>query len=126
MRSPLRVLTLVVGAFFVLQGLGWLANPASAAAGLAMPLLDGLARSTQVGDFAAFFLAIGATTLVGTRPGHAQLLLVPAGILGAAAVARILAWALHSAGFASVFIGVEVIAGAFLTFASQRLGAVRS
>lgn len=126
MRSPLRILTLVVGAFFVLQGLAWLANPASAAAGLAMPLLDGLARSTQVGDFAAFFLAIGATTLVGTRPGRAQLLLVPAGILGTAAVARALAWALHGAGFASVFIGVEVVAGAFLAFASQRLGAVRS
>ena len=126
MRSPLRILTLLVGAFFALQGLGWLANPASAAAGLAMPLLDGLARSTQLGDFAAFFLAIGATTLLGARPGHAQLLLVPAGILGAAAAAGTLAWAAHDAGFASVFIGLEVFAGAFLAFASRRLDAKRA
>jgi hypothetical protein len=124
-RSPLRILTLLVGAFFAVQGVGWLANPSGAAQGLAMPLLDGLGRSTQVGDFAAFFLAIGATTLFGARAGHAKLLLVPAGILGAAAAGRSIAWAAHGADFATVFISVEVAAAAFLAFASTRLDAPR-
>jgi hypothetical protein len=114
MRSPLRILTLLVGGFFALQGVGWLASPARAAAALAMPLLDGLGRSTQVGDFAAFFLA---------RPGRAPLLLVPAGILAAAAVSRTIAWAAHGAGFATAAITVELICAAFLAFASHRLDA---
>lgn len=123
MRSPLRIVAVLVGAFFALQGLNWLAQPAAAAAGLALPLLDGLARSTEIGDFAAFFLAIGAVTIVGTRPGRARLLLVPAATLGAAALSRTIAWAAHGASFAPAFVGVEVAASAFLAFASQRLDA---
>ncbi len=121
--SPLRILTALVGAFFALQGVNWLANPAAAAAGLAMPLLDGLARSTQIGDLAAFFFAIGVTAIVGSRPGRSALLLVPAGILFAAAACRAIAFAAHGAELATTFIGVEVVAGAFLAFASTRLDA---
>ena len=47
MRSPLRIVTLLLGVFFALQGLTWIFDPARAAAGLAMPLLDGLGRSTR-------------------------------------------------------------------------------
>ena len=123
MRSALRIVTLLIGAFFTLQGLTWILAPARAAEGLAMPLLDGLARSTQVGDFAAFFLAIGGTALLGSRPGHARLLLVPAGVLGSAALMRTLAWLLHDAAFAGTFIGVEVLCGALLRLAARRLDA---
>ena len=124
MRSPLRILTLLVGAFFLVQGLGWLASPAGAAQGLAMPLLEGSGRSTQIGDFAAFFLGIGATTLAGARPGSARLLLVPAGVLAAAAVGRTLAWAAHGADFTAAFVGVELACAAFLALAARRLDAV--
>ncbi len=123
MRSPLRIVTMLLGAFFALQGVSWIFDPARAAEGLGMPLLDGLARSTQVGDFAAFFLAIGVTTLVGSRPGRARLLLVPAGVLGGAALLRTLAWLLHGAAFAGVFIGVELVSAALLLFAARRLDA---
>lgn len=44
-------------------------------------------------------------------------------MLGAAAVARTIAWAAHDAGFATVFIGVEVVAGGFFAFAATRLDA---
>jgi len=123
MGSPLRIVTVLLGAFYALQGLTWIFAPARAAEGLGMPLLDGLARSTQVGDFAAFFLAIGSTALLGSRPGRARLLLVPAGVLLGAALLRTLAWALHGAAFASVFIGVEVVTGALLLLAARRLDA---
>lgn len=123
MRSRLRIATTVLGALFTLQGLGWLVNPALAATGLGMPLLDGLGRSTQIGDFAVFFLTIGVTTLLGSRPGRTRWLLVPGCMLGGAAVARTLAWSLHGADFAALFIVIEVAAAALLFTASQRLDA---
>jgi hypothetical protein len=86
-----------------------------------MPLLDGLARSTQVGDLSAFFLVAGGTMLIGSRPGRARLLYVPAGLVGGAAVTRTLAWALHGAAFATLFITVEVVVGAILLKAASAL-----
>lgn len=121
MRIVLRLAVLLVGAGFVLQGLTWVADPARAAASLGMPLLDGLGRSTQTGDFASFFLTAGATMLLGCRPGHARLLYVPAGLIGGAAISRTLAWALHGAAFAGLFIVAEVVIGALLLAAARLL-----
>lgn len=119
MRSGLRIVTMLMGAVFTLQGVGWLIAPQRAAARLGMPVLDGVARSTQFGDFAAFFLALGVSVLVGARPGQARQLYFPAGILACAASCRIVAWAVHGADFATTFILVEAVAGALL-FASAR------
>jgi len=124
-RSPLRIATTVLGVFFALQGLLWIADPVRAAAGLGMPLLDGLARSTQIGDFGAFFLTIGATMVVGAGPGRARLLFVPAGMLGAAAVVRTLAWGLHDSTFAGAFIAIEVAVAALLLVVARRHDAQR-
>lgn len=121
MRSRVHVVTTLLGAFFVLQGLAWLVDPTRAAAGLGMPLLDGLARSTQVGDLSAFFLVAGATMLIGSRPGRARLLYVPAALIGGAAVTRTLAWALHGADFAALFITIEVVIGCVLLRAASAL-----
>lgn len=114
MSRALRIAVLLAGAAFTLQGLGWIMDPTRAADGLGMPLLDGLGRSTQIGDFAAFFLIAGITMLLGSRPGRERLLLVPAGLLATAAVGRTLAWALHGAAFAWLFIGVEVLVATLL------------
>ncbi len=83
-----------------------------------MPLLDGVGRSTQVGDFAAFFLTAGVTILLGCRPGRERLLFVPAGLLTAAAVGRTLAWALHGAAFAWWFIAIELVVATLLLAAA--------
>ena len=123
MGSRTRIATSVLGVLFALQGVHWIIDPARAAEGLGMPLLDGLARSTQVGDFAAFFLTLGATIVIGARPGFARLLLVPAGMLVVAASMRTLAWALHDAAFATAFIAIEIAASALLLAASRRLDA---
>jgi len=120
MRSALRIVISLMGAAFTLQGVGWLVVPDRAAAGLGMPLLDGLARSTQVGDFAAFFLALGLSILAGVRPGHARVLYFPAGLLGGAAVSRTVAWATHGAAFAATFIMVETVACLLLLASAQR------
>jgi hypothetical protein len=110
MRSGLRIVTVLMGVGFALQGVGWLVAPDRAAAGLGMPVLDGLARSTQFGDFAAFFLMLGLSILAGIRPGHARVLYFPAGLLGSAALCRTVAWAVHGAAFATTFILVEIVA----------------
>jgi len=123
MRSVLRIATMLLGAFFALQGLVWIADPGRAAAGLGMSLQDGLGRSTQIGDLTALFLTAGATILVGSRPGRARLLYVPIGLFGVAAVARTVAWILHGAAFAGTFIAVELTAAAFLLVAARRLDA---
>jgi hypothetical protein len=114
MRRSSRLITTLLGVGFTFQGLGWLAAPERAAAGLGMALLDGVGRSTQIGDFAAFFLTAGVTMLAGLRPGRARLLLVPAGLLASAAVGRTIAWAVHDAAFATAFVAVEVGAAALL------------
>ena len=119
MRPALRIVIILMGAAFTLQGVGWLVVPERAAAGLGMPLFDGLARSTQIGDFAAFFLTLGLSILAGTRPDHARLHYLPAGLLGGAAVCRIIAWAVHGAAFATTFIVVEIVAS-LLLLASAR------
>jgi hypothetical protein len=121
MRSPLRIVTLLIGAVFTLQGVAWLVVPDRAAAGLGMPVLDGLARSTQFGDFAAFFLTLGISILVAIALGRARLLYFPAGLLGSAAFGRTVAWAVHGASFATTFILVEIAATVLLVVAARRL-----
>ncbi|MEO6029599.1 MAG: hypothetical protein ABIR79_22260, partial [Candidatus Binatia bacterium] len=85
-EERLRTIVTILGAFFALQGVAWLIDPARVAAGLGMPLLDGLGRSTQVGDLASFFLVAGVTMMIGSRHGRAGLLYVPAGLIGGAAI----------------------------------------
>ncbi len=121
MNTALRIVVTLLGLVFSIQGLGWLIDPASAANALGMPLLEGLARSTQVGDFAAFFLVGGLTTLLGSLPGRARALYFPAALIGAAAVTRTLAWALHEADFAALFILVELTTAVLLLTAARRL-----
>lgn len=121
--NRLRMIVTLLGAFFALQGLGFLVAPQRAVESLGMPLLDGVARSTQLGDFAAFFLVAGLGILYGSRPGNARALLFPAALIGGAAVTRTLAWLLQGADFAAMFIAVEVITGVILYRAANTIDA---
>jgi len=116
---------MLLGAFFVLQGLVWVVDPARAAATLGMPLMDGLGRSTQIGDFASFFLTAGVMMMLGSRPTRAGLLYLPAAMIGGAAVLRTLAWLFQGADFAALFIAVEVVTGLVLFRAATTLDAPR-
>jgi hypothetical protein len=119
--NRLRLIVTLLGAFFALQGLGFLLAPQRAVESLGMPLLDGIGRSTQLGDFAAFFLVAGIGILYGSRPGNARALLFPAALIGGAAVTRTLAWLLQGASFAGMFIAVEVITGLILYRAANTI-----
>ena len=55
-----------------------------------MPVLEGVAASTQLGDIGAFFLAAAVLVGLAQRPGQGALLLAPAIMVGCAAVMRTL------------------------------------
>lgn len=121
MNKVLRVLVALPGIFFVVVGLRWLVDPAGAAAELGMELLGGIGRSTQIGDFAVFFLALGMMILVGLITSQRRWFHVPALMLLGAAIFRVLAWLLHDAALAGQMIGFELVVACLLLFGASRL-----
>jgi hypothetical protein len=113
----------LIAALFTLIGLRWHVDPRAAANSLGMPLLDGMARSTQIGDLSAVFFTLAALLLLGLQTGRDSWLHAAALLLGFIALNRALAWALHAAPFATEFIVVElVLAGMILLAARGRTG----
>ena len=86
-----------------------------------MTLLSGIGLSTQIGDMAAFFLALGICMLAGTITLRRSWFYAP--ILGVllAAFGRLVAWLFHDAALATDLIAVEVIIAAVLWYGSWRL-----
>lgn len=105
----MQILAAVPGVPLVVNGVGFLVDPATAAESLGMPLLDGMGRSTQIGDFAAFFIASSILIFAGAARREWQWLGAGALILGLAALFRIAAFVLHGAPFAAMFIAVEIV-----------------
>ncbi len=109
-----KVMAGLVALLMGITAVGWLTDPASAAEGLGMPLLDGIGRSTQVGDFSAFFVGVTTFCVLGILRNQPVWLLSAAIILGLAAVMRTFAWLFHGAAFATAPIVVEVVTTALL------------
>lgn len=123
-----RILTLLaaLGSLLLLvSGVRWLIDPAAAAESLGMPLLDGIGRSTQIGDLTAFFVVAGIFGLLGVARRSAVWLYTPAALVGAAALFRLLAFLLQDAALAIHLIGVEVILLVIYVAAARRLAAGR-
>lgn len=115
-----RVVAGIFGVFYLIQGINWIMRPTAAAAALGMPLLDGLGRSTQIGDMASFFLTLGTMSLLGAIRSNPLWLCGAAMLLGTAAVMRTFAWLIHDAAFAGVFIGVETVSVGVLLLVAWR------
>jgi len=114
-----RIVLWLIAALFTLIGLRWHVDPLAAANSLGMPLLDGLARSTQIGDISAFFFAVAALVLLGLQTARDSWLHAAALLLGFAALNRVLAWALNDAPFATEFIVVELVLACMIVLASK-------
>ncbi len=108
-KTILRGLTALLAFLFLAQGVRWLVAPATQAESLGMPLLDGVAASTQIGDLGAFFFAAGAYMAYALWTRKHDWLVVPASLFAAAALFRTLAWALGHAAFTAQFIVPEVV-----------------
>ena len=121
MKTILKVIVVLPAVLFIIMGLRWLVDPAGIAPEFGFVLGDGVGRSSQVGDFAAFFLAMGACILTGLVSGRRVWYYPPVMLLLLAATGRVLAWAVHEATFAGSMIAFEVLIAALLLAASRWL-----
>lgn len=121
MKTFLRVLVTLPAILFVLMGLRWAVDPTGAAAGLGMTLLDGVGRSSQIGDVGALFLSMGIMMLLALITARRNWFYAPALMLTLVAVFRLLAWLVHDAALALDMIVVEVLVASVLLFAASRL-----
>lgn len=122
MTTAIRVLALLPGLLFVVQGVQWLVDPEAVAATLGMELLSGVGASTQIGDLGAFFFVSGVFILAAQRPGKSHLFYPPAALIGGAAVFRTLSYLLGYADFATGLIVPEVVMTTILLVAAKVLG----
>ena len=121
MNKVLRIITALPGILFLAVTARWVFDPAGAAGDLGMPLLDGVGRSTQLGDLTSFFLGAGTMILLGVILLQRTWLYCAALLLGGAAFFRVLAWLVHDAALALDSIAVEVVIAALLLLAASKL-----
>ena len=105
-----RVLSFLPGLLFLSNAYTWVTDPLAASNGLGMQYLEGIGRSTQIGDFSAFFIGVGIFCLLGSIFKNITFLISAVIILFSAAIMRIVAWQIYNADFATIFISVEIIA----------------
>ncbi len=109
-----RILSGIVGLFMLWTCLGWLMDPATAAAGLAMPLLEGMGGNTQIGDFTSFFFTAGLFACIGAYRAEYAWLYASISLLGSAAIFRSLAVVAHGSDPLTMAIIFELIMTAIL------------
>lgn len=109
-----RFLCLVPSLIFLSNAYSWVTNPSKASSDLGMPYLEGIGRSSQIGDFSAFFIGIGIFCFIGSIFKNISFLVAAIIILISAAAMRIIAWQLYSASFATLFVAVEIISSIML------------
>ena len=109
-----RFLCLVPSLIFLSNAYSWVTNPSKASSDLGMPYLEGIGRSSQIGDFSAFFIGIGIFCFIGGIFKNISFLIAAIIILISAAAMRIIAWQLYSASFATLYIAVEIVSSIML------------
>lgn len=78
LHKALRIFLLLPAIGFVVAGLRFAVAPEGAAQGLAMPLLDGAARSSQIGDVGAFCMGMGLMMLTALTTLKREWFIAPA------------------------------------------------
>lgn len=121
MNNLIRIVVALPALLFLSIGVRWLIDPTGTAAELGMPLLDGLGRSTQIGDLTAFFIGASVMIVLGLVTANKTWFYAPALLLMLTATFRTVAWLAHDAPFATPQIAVEVIVACILVFAASKL-----
>jgi hypothetical protein len=120
MNKILRGVLLLPALLFIFTGLRWLADPAGAASGLGMSLLEGAGRSSQMGDVGSFFLMGGCMIVLGVFTLRREWFYAATMLVAGAALFRTVAWLVHDAPFATASVIIEVVITALLLFAASR------
>ncbi len=121
MKILLRVLVTLPAILFIVTGLRWAIDPNGAATALGMTLLDGIGRSSQIGDVGAMFLSMGFMMLIALVTAKRTWFYAPALLLSLIAVFRLLAWLAHDAALAMDMIVVELVVAVILLIAASKL-----
>jgi len=114
-----RFISASIGLVLLSSSVRWILNPETAAAGLAMALVEGpgdttMGMNTQIGDFTAFFFTAGLMACIGAYRNQHVWLYTTLSLLGSAAIFRIYAGLVHGADFLTKAIATEVIVSLFL------------
>ena len=94
MRLALTALIFLFGMFDLFMGLNFLINPVVTAAGFGLQPIGTQELSTLRADFTAFFGVVAVCMMIGAWRRNADLLLVPAAVMGTAVVVRAISLAL--------------------------------
>ena len=121
MKLLFRVLVTLPAILFIVTGLRWAIDPSGAATALGMTLLDGIGRSSQIGDVGAMFLFMGTMMLIALITAKRTWFYAPALLLSLIAVYRLLAWLVHDAALAMGMIVVELVVAVILLIAASKL-----
>lgn len=114
MNAVLKIITALPALVFVCVGLSWWIAPEFAGTIFGMELLTGAGLSTQIADFAAFFLLLGTTILIGLFSRHRMWLYPPLMLLSFAIVGRLIAWFFHEAALTLESMALEAFVIALL------------
>ena len=109
-----RVISASIGLVLLSSAFRWILDPETAAAGLAMALVQGpgdttMGMNTQLGDFTAFFFTAGLMACIGAFKNQHVWLYTTLSLLGSAAIFRIYAGLIHGADFLVKAIAIEII-----------------
>lgn len=114
MAVVLKSLAGAAALLFVLTGVAFWAAPEFAAAQLGMPLLNDVGRSSQIADFASFFIVAGVCIGLGLSSGNRIWFYPPVMLLSGAIIGRLIAWAVHGAALTLDMIAVEIVVASML------------
>ncbi len=120
-QKILSVVVSLMAVVFLAAGLLWLIAPSSASALLGMPLLTGVALSTQIGDLSSFFLSSGLFIMMGLMTKKSTWFYLPVTLLSVAAFGRIMSTLVHGAPLALDLIIPEIVSAVILFLAAKRL-----
>ena len=109
-----RILSGIIGLFILWNCLGWIIDPGTAAAGLAMPLLEGMGGNTQIGDFTSFLFTAGLFACIGAYRAEHVWLYASISLIGSTAIFRSLAVVTHGSDPFIMAIGIEIVMSAVL------------
>jgi len=107
--------------FFLLTGYRWLVSPEAAASALMMPLLKGVALSSQMGDIGGLFLAMGLLTTGAVVYRKGDWLMSVSIILACIAIFRLLSYTLHGAALVRQMVVFEIVLSIWFGIASRKL-----
>lgn len=122
MNKLTRVLVVVPALILLFTGVRLIVDPAATVEELGMPLLDPLARSTQLGDLTAFFFTASLSALIGISTEQRFWFYPAAMLTGLTALFRLLAWLLHDAALTTQFIVMEMVFCSLFLLAARQIG----